>query len=97
MQARIDADSWEQPRLMAFLQAQGHIEPGEMAKTFNCGIGMAIVVAAHDAAAVTTALEAAGEKVHRIGSIVGGAGGCVVSGSVETWSAQHAWEASHGA
>ena len=36
----IDADAWEQPRLMAFLQAQGNIEPGEMARTFNCGIGM---------------------------------------------------------
>ena len=38
--ARIDADAWPQPRLMAFLQAQGNIEPGEMARTFNCGIGM---------------------------------------------------------
>jgi phosphoribosylformylglycinamidine cyclo-ligase len=30
---------------MAFLQAQGNIEPEEMARTFNCGIGMAVVVA----------------------------------------------------
>ena len=37
----IDADAWPQPRLMAFLQAQGNIEPEEMARTFNCGIGMA--------------------------------------------------------
>ena len=36
----IDADAWPQPRLMAFLQAQGNIEPDEMARTFNCGIGM---------------------------------------------------------
>jgi phosphoribosylformylglycinamidine cyclo-ligase len=41
--ARIDADSWEQPRLMAFLHAQGGIEPEEMVRTFNCGIGMAVM------------------------------------------------------
>ena len=40
LHARIDADAWPQPRLMAFLQAQGNIEPGEFARTFNCGIGM---------------------------------------------------------
>ena len=96
MQARIDADAWPQPRLMAFLQAQGNIEPGEMARTFNCGIGMALVVAAEDAATVTAGLEAAGEIVHRIGGVIGGASGCVVSGSVETWSARDAWEASYG-
>src|SRR5881628_2330239 len=43
--AVIDADAWEQPRLMAYLQAQGAIEPEEMARTFNCGIGMAVIVA----------------------------------------------------
>jgi phosphoribosylformylglycinamidine cyclo-ligase len=45
----VDADAWAQPRLMAFLQAQGAIEPEEMARTFNCGIGMAVVVAADQA------------------------------------------------
>ncbi len=45
LHAFVDADRWAQPRLTAFLQAQGHIEPGEMARTFNCGIGMAVVVA----------------------------------------------------
>ncbi|PTS79659.1 phosphoribosylformylglycinamidine cyclo-ligase, partial [Sphingomonas sp. HMWF008] len=57
--ARIDADAWPQPRLMAFLQAQGNIEPEEMARTFNCGIGMVAVVSADRANAVTAALEAA--------------------------------------
>ena len=96
VQARIDADAWEQPRLMAFLQAQGNIESAEMARTFNCGIGMAVVVAASEAESVTTTLEAAGEIVHRIGGIVGGASGCVVSGAAETWSARGAWEARFG-
>ena len=95
--ARVDADAWIQPRLMAFLQAQGNIEPQEMARTFNCGIGMVAVVAADQANAVTAELEAAGETVHGIGTIEAGQRGCTVSGSVETWSARAAWEATHHA
>ena len=95
LHARIDAGAWEQPRLMAFLQAQGHIEPAEMARTFNCGIGMVLAVAAADVAGVQAGLEAAGETVHVIGVIEAGARGCTVQGSAETWSAREAWEAVH--
>lgn len=95
LHAHVDADGWAQPRLMAFLQAQGHIEPEEMARTFNCGIGMAVVVAEADVEAVTAALEAAGEVVHRIGWIAEGARGCTVRGGAETWSARAAWSATH--
>ncbi|WP_085809686.1 phosphoribosylformylglycinamidine cyclo-ligase [Sphingomonas sp. TZW2008] len=95
--ARIDADAWPQPRLMAFLQAQGAIEPGEMARTFNCGIGMAVVVAADEAEAVAEALTQAGETVWRIGAIEAGTRGCTVVGSDETWSARAAWHATHHA
>jgi phosphoribosylformylglycinamidine cyclo-ligase len=95
LHADVDADAWEQPRLMAFLQAQGAIEPEEMARTFNCGIGMAVVVAEADAVSVSAALESAGETVHRIGTIRDGAKGCTVNGSIETWSAREAWSATH--
>ncbi len=95
LHAHIDANGWDQPRLMAFLQAQGQIEPEEMARTFNCGIGMAVVVAPHDAASVTAELQAAGEIVHKIGHIVAGEKGCTVSGRVETWSAMGDWTATH--
>jgi phosphoribosylformylglycinamidine cyclo-ligase len=95
LHATIDADLWPQSRLMAFLQAQGNIEPGEMARTFNCGIGMAVVVAAEDVASVTAALEAAGETVHRIGHIGLGEKGCTVRGGDETWAGQGAWTATH--
>jgi phosphoribosylformylglycinamidine cyclo-ligase len=91
--ARIDADAWPQSRLMAFLQAQGQIEPGEMARTFNCGIGMVAVVAEGEVAGVTAALEAAGETVFRIGVIEAGVRGCTVFGSDEAWSARAAWSA----
>ena len=95
LHARIDADAWVQPRLMAFLQAQGNIEPGEMARTFNCGIGMVLAVAAEDVASVEADLVAAGETVHVIGAIEPGERGCTVQGSDEAWSAREAWEAVH--
>ncbi len=96
VQAQIDADAWPQPRLMAFLQAQGNIEPEEMARTFNCGIGMAVVVAADESTAVAAALEGSGETVYRIGRVVGGASGCIVSGATETWGGRAPWEACFG-
>jgi phosphoribosylformylglycinamidine cyclo-ligase len=95
LHARIDADCWPQPRLMAFLQAQGNIEPEEMARTFNCGIGMAVLVPEKEVAGVTDSLAQAGEKVLRIGRVEPGPRGCTVSGSLGTWSARDAWSATH--
>jgi phosphoribosylformylglycinamidine cyclo-ligase len=95
LHAHIDADAWPQPRLMAFLQAQGHIEPEEMARTFNCGIGMAVVVAEAEAAEISAALDAAEETVFRIGRIEAGDKGCTVSGSADSWSAMSSWSATH--
>jgi len=95
LHAHVNADAWAQPRLMAFLQAQGNIEPEEMARTFNCGVGMAVVVAQADVADVTAALEAAGETVFNIGHIAAGDKGCTVTGSAETWSAQSDWTATY--
>ena len=59
---------------MAFLQAQGNIEPEEMARTFNCGIGMILVVAPDRAPALTSLLRAAGERVVTLGEVGGGNG-----------------------
>jgi len=93
--AIVDADSWPLPHLFAFLQAGGAIEPGELARTFNCGIGMVAIVRQDDAGVVTRRLEAAGETVHRIGTIDTGATGCTVKGKAGTWSAREDWSASH--
>ena len=81
--------------LMAFLQAQGNIEPEEMARTFNCGIGMAIVVSKDDASEVRQALEDTGETLFEIGRIEHGAKGCTVAGSAGSWSARADWTATH--
>ncbi|MEO7378696.1 MAG: phosphoribosylformylglycinamidine cyclo-ligase [Sphingomicrobium sp.] len=91
--AKIDADTWPLPRLFAQLQAGGRIEPEEMARTFNCGIGMVAIVAEEYVGAVTAGLEAAGETLFRIGTIEAGERGCTVSGAIETWSARAAWSA----
>jgi len=95
LHARVDAASWPQPRLMAFLQAQGNIEPGEMARTFNCGIGMAAIVAPEQAEAVSSALESTGETVFRIGEIVEGERGCTVAGPADSWFGRSDWSAIH--
>ena len=95
LHAFVDAGSWAQPRLMAFLQAQGNIEPGEMSRTFNCGIGMALILREDDVATVSKALEEAGETVFRIGRVEAGARGCTVTGARGTWSAREDWTARH--
>jgi phosphoribosylformylglycinamidine cyclo-ligase len=96
LHAAIDADSWPQPRLMAFLQAQGNIEPEEMARTFNCGIGMALVVAEQDMKDVMQSLEDAGETSFRIGRVERGVRGCTVASAQGGWSGRMAWTATHG-
>lgn len=93
--AQVNADLWEQPRLMAFLQGQGAIEPEEMARTFNCGVGMVLAVAEDQVDAVTARLEEAGETVVQVGHIEAGERGCTVRGSQGTWGGREDWEATH--
>ena len=93
LHAHVNADAWEQPGLMAFLQAQGSIEPEEMARTFNCGVGMVAVVASDDAAGVVADLERTGEQAFVIGDVRKGGRGCTVSGT--GWRAPGPWSATH--
>ena len=95
LRAAIDADAWPQPRLMAFLQAQGNIEPEELARTFNCGIGMVLIVPQGNVRDVIEALEHNGESATEIGRVEAGPKGCTVAGSAETWGARAAWGAAH--
>lgn len=97
--AYVDADLWQQPRLMAFLQAQGAIEPAEMARTFNCGVGMVLAVKPDTVETVCKRLIEAGEDVFGIGEIRASHDpsqrGCTVRGSQGTWAATGDWEAVH--
>lgn len=67
--AEIDSRAWTLPPLFQWLQQQGNVTHDEMHRTFNCGIGMVVIVSAADAAAATALLVAEGETVHRIGRI----------------------------
>jgi len=66
---RIDRRAWTMPSLFSWLQAQGRISDEELFRVFNCGIGMAIVVAQDDTDRAVQMLRAAGETVWRIGHI----------------------------
>ena len=85
--AVVDMDLWDLPAIFAELQAGGQIAPEEMARTFNCGIGMALIVGEAEADGVAAALEEAGEIVFRIGRVEAGQRGCTVTG--KGWSASH--------
>lgn len=67
--AVIDRSSWQWPPIFNWLQQQGNVAPHEMFRTFNCGVGMVIAVAADQAEEMITRLEAEGETAWQIGSI----------------------------
>lgn len=67
--AEIKAGSWAMPALFSWLKAEGNIADLEMYRTFNCGIGMAVIVAKEHAAAAQKLLQDAGETVFEIGAI----------------------------
>jgi len=67
--AEIDGKSWAMPAIFQWLQQQGGVVDAEMHRTFNCGIGMVVIVAEELADAAMQQLTAAGETVHRIGKI----------------------------
>lgn len=68
--ARIDLGAWKLPPVFDWMQRTGSISEDDMLRTFNCGIGMILVVAADAAADVAAKLEAAGEKTYRLGTLI---------------------------
>jgi phosphoribosylformylglycinamidine cyclo-ligase len=72
--AEIDLTSWDLPGVFGWMRGIGNIPEAEMLKTFNCGIGMIVVVDAARADAVTAVLEGAGETVARLGTVTQGQG-----------------------
>ncbi|HEX5237714.1 MAG TPA: phosphoribosylformylglycinamidine cyclo-ligase [Sphingomicrobium sp.] len=95
--AVIDAERWELPRIFSLLQEGGRIEPEEMARTFNCGIGMAVIVGSDRSRRVAESLEGAGETVFEIGRVEEGPRGCTVRGQTGTWNSPRDWSATHNA
>ncbi len=93
--AEIDSGAWQLPAVFGWLQNEGNIETAEMSRTFNCGIGMVVVVSAEHAAAAKEVFEEHGETVYVIGQITEGSGSpkCRVTGRAGTWGAEKNWSA----
>jgi phosphoribosylformylglycinamidine cyclo-ligase len=67
--AVLDASRWQAPPVFAWLQTGGNVDRHEMHRTFNCGIGMVVVVAREHVQAALEHLAAAGETAWHIGDV----------------------------
>lgn len=65
----IDFKSWARPEIFPYLQKLGNVTDEEMHRTFNCGIGMVLVVEKTNADEVEALLERAGESIFVIGKL----------------------------
>ncbi|WP_372675015.1 phosphoribosylformylglycinamidine cyclo-ligase [Aquicoccus sp.] len=72
--AEVDLGAWSLPPVFDWLRGVGGMEEGEMLKTFNCGVGMILVVDAARAGALRAVLEGEGEAVYELGRVVAGDG-----------------------
>jgi phosphoribosylformylglycinamidine cyclo-ligase len=74
----VDLERWERPAVFRWLQQEGNIAEAEMLRTFNCGIGLVLVVAQEQAATIAQAARESGEHCADIGAVVAtGSGGRV--------------------
>ena len=79
--AEIDLNAWMLPEVFKWLAATGGMAEAEMLKTFNCGIGMVLVVEADRAGDIAAQLTGTGEAVSQIG-VVGDTPGVQYSGQL---------------
>jgi phosphoribosylformylglycinamidine cyclo-ligase len=89
--AVVDTGLWELPTIFALLQKGGNVAPEELARTFNCGIGMAVVVSEDRADELLSGVP------QRIGRIESGQRGCTVQGKAGSWNSTEDWSATHHA
>jgi phosphoribosylformylglycinamidine cyclo-ligase len=78
--AHLQRKSWHRDPVFDWLAATGSIAPAEMYRTFNCGIGMVVIVPAAHASQALQLLQAAGERASVIGEIRAGNHGVVIDG-----------------
>lgn len=72
--AVIESASYQRPAIFDWLQTHGNVAADEMLRTFNCGIGMVVIVAPEDAPRALSMLQAAGERAFHAGRIEAHAG-----------------------
>jgi phosphoribosylformylglycinamidine cyclo-ligase len=79
MDAEIDVSSWKIPDVFRVLQDAGSVEPAEMYRTFNMGVGMVVICAPSDVKSVLSAASAAGLAGWKMGSLKPGVGAVILS------------------
>jgi phosphoribosylformylglycinamidine cyclo-ligase len=70
--ARIDTDRWTLPPVFAWLRQAGNLDPAEMLRTFNCGVGMILVLPPAGVDSALELLERCGERPFVMGEVVAG-------------------------
>jgi phosphoribosylformylglycinamidine cyclo-ligase len=76
----VERSSWRLPAIFEWLQSAGRIADAELFRTFNCGLGMAVIVAAEAAERTVALLEAQGEQAWIAGRIEAGERRVVLAG-----------------
>ena len=77
--AELNRANWPQPAIIDWLQQTGDIDDEELLRTFNCGLGMVVVVAAEQASAVLDVLNRHGEQSFIVGKVCTGSRGVVIA------------------
>lgn len=72
---QLDSSAWRMPDVFEWLKSEGNIAAREMYRTFNCGIGMTVILDAGTAEQALSILERAGESAQVIGSVRDGMDG----------------------
>lgn len=78
----IDGDSWPVLPIFPFLKKEGNIDAHEMYRTFNCGIGMLLILNQEDADNAMDILSEQGEKIYRIGYVTKGKKEVTITGGL---------------
>jgi len=81
--AELDGTAWQMPPVFRWLQREGGVDAADMPRTFNCGLGMLVIVDAAKAKDAKAALEAAGETVFEVGRMVARKGEPVTIANLE--------------
>ena len=68
--AHVDASTWRAPCVFTWLAKAGNIKTDELARTFNMGIGMVLIVSEENKQNATSVLTSYGEEVYEIGKLV---------------------------
>ena len=70
----INATSWTVPQIFKLIQSWGNVDWREMFRTFNCGVGMVLIVDENSVDELATYLDSAGETFYKIGHVVESSG-----------------------